>query len=464
MLSLRTLLGLVLLLTTLVSANPTDYTESVDELGWPIWQSESLPGQVFHTEESLIVELSKQKSTKWLDAQTSRFLYSRQIHAEAARRFEQDGRLNESSGCWENASMMDDDDINVEAARFYHRANQWGDLTEVLAELGSDWFRRGFQVMARDPILGRLESNGWSPPNDQRVLQKAKWELKLGNPSNYGPWLPMRLGQHKASTKPGTGVIRLDHLDLELRIEPRSAIEELAADLAGRQGVKEKLGESVKGKAIDCYYFGSGPETVIFFGAFHGDEPESASLMFQFVAHLQAHPELLKDRTAVIVPVVNPDGLAIENRRNANQVDLNRNYPTSNWNSEGWGTDYWGGPGPVSEPETKIVVELLERFQPDRIISVHAPYRCVNFDGPAETLAELLSKENGYKVEPSIGYPTPGSFGTYAGIEKKIPTITLELPPKDKEDVWKDNRRALVKALRGDEAWPALHEDPKSSE
>ena len=26
-----------------------------------------------------------------------------------------------------------------------------------------------------------------------------------------------------------------------------------------------------------------------------------------------------------------------------------------------------------------------------------------------------------------MGYPTPGSFGTWAGIEKEIPTITLEL-------------------------------------
>ena len=32
-----------------------------------------------------------------------------------------------------------------------------------------------------------------------------------------------------------------------------------------------------------------------------------------------------------------------------------------------------------------------------------------------------------YPVEESIGYPTPGSFGTYAGVERNIPTITLEM-------------------------------------
>ena len=42
-------------------------------------------------------------------------------------------------------------------------------------------------------------------------------------------------------------------------------------------------------------------------------------------------------------------------------------------------------------------------------------------------ISQKISKIIGYPVEESIGYPTPGSFGTWAGIEKNIPTITLEL-------------------------------------
>lgn len=221
----------------------------------------------------------------------------------------------------------------------------------------------------------------------------------------------------------------------------------------------EVLGKSVEGRDVELHSFGDGEEVVVFFGAFHGDEPESAEILQDFIAHLESHPELLKDRFAVIVPIVNPDGLARGSRKNANQVDLNRNFPTGNWNSEGKGTDYWGGNAPASEPETKFVVDILERYQPARIISIHAPYHCVNYDGPAEELAELLSKENGYEVKPSIGYPTPGSFGTYAGIEKKIPTITLELPPDKTQDVWASNRRALVKALRGNESWSKLEQN-----
>lgn len=447
---LKKFLGVFLLLATVASPDPTDYTRGVDELGWPIWQSESLPGQSFLSAGALLTELSKQQSADWLLDQANQFPDSRQLQIEAARRLAADGRHAESSKLWKQANLALDESLHLEAGRHFYQQRQWGKALKSLSRVhphNTDFLRT---LLAKDPTLSRI-----ALPSDHPLTFSQQ---------ESGNWKNLELGQEHAKIDRGRGRIFLPHVSLQIEVEPALAVDQLASRLAGTQGVKEKLGQSVKGKAIDAYYFGHGPELVVFFGAFHGNEPESAKLMFRFVAHLQSHPELLQGRTAIIVPVVNPDGLAREGRRNANEVDLNRNYPTSNWNSEGEGTDYWGGKAPASEPETQIVVDLLERFQPVRIISVHAPYRCVNFDGPAEKLAHLLSQENGYKVEPSIGYPTPGSFGTYAGIEKKIPTITLELPPEGTEDVWKDNRRALVKALRGDEEWPALHAVQKSSD
>ena len=236
---------------------------------------------------------------------------------------------------------------------------------------------------------------------------------------------------------------------LQLQLNSLEEVDNLAAELAGKEGVTEQLGVSVEGRPVEVVWYGHGSQTVVYFGAFHGDEPESAEVVQQFADYLRDNPELLEDRRAVLVPVVNPDGLARGQRKNANQVDLNRSFPTKNWKSEGKETNYWGGNRPASEPETRMVIDVLERFKPDRIVSVHCPYKCVNYDGPAEELAQAMSLENGYKVEASIGYPTPGSFGNYAGIERQIPTITLELPPTGEEDVWKDNREALVRALRG---------------
>ena len=74
-----------------------------------------------------------------------------------------------------------------------------------------------------------------------------------------------------------------------------------------------------------------------------------------------------------------------------------------------------------------FLVEIIEKYKPKFILTLHAPYKVVNYDGDALEIAEKISEIINYPVESSIGYPTPGSFGTWAGIEKNIPTITLEL-------------------------------------
>ena len=64
------------------------------------------------------------------------------------------------------------------------------------------------------------------------------------------------------------------------------------------------------------------------------------------------------------------------------------------------------------------------------VLTLHAPYKVVNYDGGQGCdlgIVEEISCIMNYPVEESIGYPTPGSFGTWAGIERGILTITLEL-------------------------------------
>lgn len=137
----------------------------------------------------------------------------------------------------------------------------------------------------------------------------------------------------------------------------------------------------------------------------------------------------------LFIPCLNPDGLAENKRTNANGVDLNRNFPTKNWGkNEGENatcddetTVYYGGNAPASEVETQFVIDVIEKYSPSVILTLHAPYKVVNYDGPAKEIAELISEIIDYPTEGSIGYPTPGSFGTYCGVERNIPTITLEL-------------------------------------
>ncbi len=118
-------------------------------------------------------------------------------------------------------------------------------------------------------------------------------------------------------------------------------------------------------------------------------------------------------------------------------MDLNRNFPTQNWEKTEKGSEYYGGESPASEQETQFLIYAIDKYKPDLIVTLHEPYKIVNYDGPAKEIAEKFSEITGYTVEENIGYPTPGSFGTYCGIERNIPTITLELPEKeDKELLW----------------------------
>jgi protein MpaA len=99
----------------------------------------------------------------------------------------------------------------------------------------------------------------------------------------------------------------------------------------------------------------------------------------------------------------------------------------------------------------------VDLLQPVAIVAIHSITRgrqCNNFDGPAEELARRMADKNGYPVRKSIGYPTPGSFGSWAGLDRQIPTITLELPhDQDGESAWSDNRDALLEFVRaGDDS------------
>ena len=159
--------------------------------------------------------------------------------------------------------------------------------------------------------------------------------------------------------------------------------------------------------------------SVLVLGCMHGDEPQGEYLINEYI---KENP----DTKLMFVPCVNPDGVNAKTRVNSNGVDINRNFPTKNWELTEK-NEFFGGNAPASEIETKFLVEIIEKYEPKFILTLHAPYKVVNYDGNALEIAEKISKIIGYPVEASIGYPTPGSFGTWAGIEKKIPTITLEL-------------------------------------
>ncbi|MDD5475233.1 MAG: M14 family murein peptide amidase A [Syntrophales bacterium] len=227
-------------------------------------------------------------------------------------------------------------------------------------------------------------------------------------------------------------------------------------------GLVESGAFSVQGKPIllkEYHPLGSRlPRArVLVVGGTHGDEYSSISIVFKWMQILDIHHSGLFHW--IFVPLLNPDGLLQERstRTNASGVDLNRNMPSSLWFEMGYqqwfevadrNPRYYPGHYPSSEPEASFLSELIHYFEPHAIISVHSPLGLVDYDGPGsppESLGSLDLRRLGN---------FPGTLGNYAGVNKGIPLITLELPssvrlPPDTEisSLWRDLVRWLIETV-----------------
>jgi murein peptide amidase A len=189
---------------------------------------------------------------------------------------------------------------------------------------------------------------------------------------------------------------------------------------------------------------------VLVVGGIHGDELSSAALALHWIPLAKEIPAQTHWR---FIPLLNPDGLLTSpaRRTNANGVDLNRNFPTPQWDKEApiyWEQKVnrdprrWPGPKPLSEPESKYLHDEMERFKPDMIVSIHAPYGVLDFDGPTTPPAKL-----GRLYLDQVGI-FPGSLGNYGGVHKRMPVVTIELPSAFRTPLASEMRQMWLDLLR----------------
>ena len=223
-----------------------------------------------------------------------------------------------------------------------------------------------------------------------------------------------------------------------------------------KAGLQDMQARSVKGRALlgRDVPADDAQLNVIVVGGIHGDEMSSVSLVFHWLALAQDPPaDMPMPINWRFIPSLNPDGLLSvpSSRANANGVDLNRNFPTPHWARDArkyWevrtrrDSRRWPGKSALSEPESQFLHQQMDRFKPNLIVSVHAPYGVLDFDGPAVPPSRL-----GRLYLDQVGI-FPGSLGNFGGVHKGVPVVTIELPSANRTPTDAEMRQMWLDLLR----------------
>lgn len=174
------------------------------------------------------------------------------------------------------------------------------------------------------------------------------------------------------------------------------------------------IGTSVQGRSIYASYLGTGSKKIVFFGAMHGSESNTKTMLNKWIAELESNSSKIpSDKTIIVIPTLNPDGIANKTRFNANGVDLNRNFDSSTWVSGTYFlSNYYplgGGTSPFSEPESVAIKNFVNSNAPYLTISYHsaAGYVIPTSSSYGIQSGQIYSQLSGYS------YINPGASGAF---------------------------------------------------
>jgi murein peptide amidase A len=187
------------------------------------------------------------------------------------------------------------------------------------------------------------------------------------------------------------------------------------------------IGFSESYREIIIEQYGDGEDVLAILSTLHGSESAGTPLSLHLASNLMKNPELVDNKTVILIHVTNPDGMVAKIRGNRNNIDINRNFPTDNF-----GRGFLNGKEPLSAVETQIIVQFIEQYEPERMLVIHQPVNCIDFDGDAQELAAHLSDVSGMRIK-RLGSRS-GSLGTYFSRKKGKSIITLELPSSASTD------------------------------
>lgn len=211
-------------------------------------------------------------------------------------------------------------------------------------------------------------------------------------------------------------------------------------------------GKSVDGLPLSVYLPVTGAAEVLIMASIHGDESETTVVVSEALRCLPRG-----DLQAAVILCANPDGMLRGTRGNARGVDLNRNFPTSNWTrdpvfyktrkNDPRDIALTTGSEPASEPETQALLALIDRVKPRAIVTLHAALACID-DAGGSHLGRQLAARCSLPLLTEIGYATPGSMGTWAS-ERHLTLVTWELEAASLYDLKDHHVPILIDLMTG---------------
>ena len=122
----------------------------------------------------------------------------------------------------------------------------------------------------------------------------------------------------------------------------------------------EEVGLSTMGRSIHLIKWGNGPCKVFLWSQMHGNEATATMALFDllnFLSQNGLYNEIIdtldKNCTLYILPMLNPDGTEVFTRRNAMEIDINRDFQSQ------------------QSPEGRLLRKLREDFHPHFGFNLH---------------------------------------------------------------------------------------------
>lgn len=184
------------------------------------------------------------------------------------------------------------------------------------------------------------------------------------------------------------------------------------------------VGKSVKGREIWAKRKGNpqASKILLAIGMIHGNE-KAGRRVVDAVRKVDVPAD--GDVQIWTIRTMNPDGTASTKRRNARNVDLNRNFPT------GWSRKTAGaGTGPASEPETQSLVQFMALLRPDAALVYHQDWNMVlgTCNWKTRPYALRYASLTGLKRESCKRASYTGTMGSWYNSTFPGYLLTVELP------------------------------------